>query len=42
LVGTSGLFSGLYWLVAPIIGPLVGGVLGVFTYDWFVTAYLPD
>jgi len=42
LVGTSGLFSGLYWLVAPIIGPLVGGVLGVFTYDWFVTAYLPE
>ncbi len=42
LVGTTGLFSGLYWLVAPIIGPLVGGVLGVFTYDWFVTAYLPD
>ena len=42
LVGTTGLFSGLYWLVAPVIGPLVGGVLGVFTYDWFVTANLPD
>lgn len=42
LVGTTGLFSGLYWLVAPIIGPLVGGVIGVFTYDFFVTANLPD
>ena len=42
LVGTKGLFSGGYWLVAPIIGPLVGGVLGVFTYDWFVTPFLPE
>jgi glycerol uptake facilitator protein len=40
LVGTTGLFSGLYWLVAPIIGPIIGGILGVFTYDWFVTANL--
>ncbi len=40
LVGTQGLFSGLYWLVAPIIGPLIGGVIGVFTYDWFVTPHL--
>jgi glycerol uptake facilitator protein len=42
LVGTTGLFSGLYWLVAPIIGPIIGGILGVFTYDWFVTPYLPE
>jgi glycerol uptake facilitator protein len=41
LVGTQGLFSGLYWLVAPIIGPLIGGVLGIYTYDMFVTANLP-
>jgi glycerol uptake facilitator protein len=40
LVGTSGLFSGLYWLVAPIIGPLIGGLVGIFTYDMFVTANL--
>ena len=40
VVGTQGLFNGLYWLVAPIIGPLIGGVLGAFTYDWFVTAAL--
>jgi glycerol uptake facilitator protein len=42
LVGTTGLWSGLYWLVAPIIGTLIGGVLGVYTYDWFVTPYLPE
>jgi glycerol uptake facilitator protein len=42
IVGTTGLFSGLYWLVAPIIGPLVGAVLGIFTYDMFVAANLPD
>jgi glycerol uptake facilitator len=38
LVGTTGLFNGLYWLVAPIIGPLIGGTLGVFAYDLFVTS----
>jgi glycerol uptake facilitator protein len=42
LVGTADLFSGLYWLVAPIIGPLIGAVLGIFTYDMFVAANLPD
>lgn len=42
LVGTTGLFSGLYWLVAPIIGPLIGGPLGVILYDVFVTPGLPE
>ena len=41
LVGTTGLFSGLYWLIVPIIGPLVGGALGVILYDVFITPYLP-
>jgi glycerol uptake facilitator protein len=41
LVGTTGLFSGLYWLVAPIIGPLIGGPLGVILYDVFITPGLP-
>jgi glycerol uptake facilitator protein len=40
VVGTKGLFDGIYWLVAPIIAPLVGGVIGVFVYDWCVTAAL--
>lgn len=41
LVGTQGLFSNGYWWI-PIVGPIVGGIIGVFTYDWFVTAYLPE
>ncbi len=40
IVGTQGLFNGIYWIVCPIIGPLIGGALGVFTYDWFVTSGL--
>lgn len=40
VVGTKGLFNGLYWLIVPVIGPLIGGVLGVLTYDWFVTPFL--
>jgi glycerol uptake facilitator protein len=40
IVGTKGLFSGSYWIVAPILGPLIGGVLGVLTYDWFITPFL--
>jgi glycerol uptake facilitator protein len=39
--GTQGLFSDMYWLLVPIIGPLVGGVLGAYTYDWFVSMNLP-
>jgi glycerol uptake facilitator protein len=42
LVGTTGLWTGLYWLVAPIIATIIGGIVGVFTYDWFVTPYLPE
>jgi glycerol uptake facilitator protein len=37
LVGTQGLFDGIYWLVAPIIGPLIGGVIGIFLYDLLVS-----
>ena len=42
LVGTTGLFTGIYWLLAPIIATLIGGVLGALTYDWFVTPNLPE
>ncbi len=42
LVGTKNLFTGLYWLVCPIIGPLVGGVLGILTYDWLISRFLPE
>jgi glycerol uptake facilitator protein len=40
LAGTPGLFSTSYWLI-PIIGPLLGAVLGILSYDVFVTAFLP-
>ena len=42
LVGTTGLWSGLYWLVAPIIATIIGGIVGAVTYDLFVTPYLPE
>lgn len=41
LVGTTGLWDGLYWLLVPILGPLVGGPLAIFLYDIFITPYLP-
>lgn len=41
LVGTQGLFTDMYWLI-PIFAPIVGGVIGIFLYDWFVTGYLPN
>jgi len=41
LVGTADLFKGLYWLIVPIIGPLVGGPLGVILYDIFIAPNLP-
>jgi glycerol uptake facilitator protein len=41
IVGTQNLFNGLYWLVAPIIGPLIGGPLGIVVYDIFIKPGLP-
>lgn len=41
LVGTTGLWDTWYWLIVPVIGPLVGGALGVILYDVFITPYLP-
>jgi len=42
LVGTKGLFTGLYWFVAPIIAPLIGGVLGILSYDFLISRFLPE
>jgi len=42
LVGTQGLWDGLYWLIAPVLAPFVGGALGGYLYDWFVTPNLPS
>lgn len=38
--GTQGLFSNGYWWI-PIVAPIVGGIIGIYIYDWFVSAYLP-
>jgi glycerol uptake facilitator protein len=40
LVGTQGLFDTSYWLI-PIIFPIIGAVIGIFMYDWLVSANLP-
>ncbi len=40
LIGTKGMFDGIWWLVGPIIGPLAGGLFGIFTYDFCVTKWL--
>jgi glycerol uptake facilitator protein len=40
LVGTQGLWSSGYWWI-PIVAPLVGGVVGILCYDWFVDVFLP-
>jgi glycerol uptake facilitator protein len=42
LVGTKDLFSGLYWLVPPVLIPAIAGAIGVFCYDWFITPFLPN
>ncbi len=41
LAGDTPGLSGLDWLVVPIIGPLVGGVLGAFFYDFGIIPALP-
>lgn len=37
ILGTKDLFSGLYWVIVPIIGPLLGGILSAVFYDFFIT-----
>lgn len=41
LVGTEGLFDGIYWLIVPVLVPLIAGPLGFLLYDVFVTKNLP-
>jgi glycerol uptake facilitator protein len=42
LVGTQGLFNGIYWLIPPVLIPAIAGPVGCFAYDWFVTPFLPE
>ncbi len=42
LVGTKGLFSGFYWIGPPIIGTIIGGVLGAVSYDALIGRFLPE
>jgi glycerol uptake facilitator protein len=41
IVGTADLFDGLYWLIPPVLIPLIAGPIGFMTYDFFVTKNLP-
>jgi glycerol uptake facilitator protein len=41
LVGTKGLFDGMYWLVPPVLIPAIAGAVGVYLYDWFISPFLP-
>jgi glycerol uptake facilitator protein len=41
LVGTEGLWDGLYWLIPPVLVPAIAGAVGVFCYDWFISPFLP-
>jgi glycerol uptake facilitator protein len=40
VAGTQGLFADGYWWI-PVVAPIVGGIIGIYLYDFFVTAYLP-
>lgn len=42
IVGTKDLFNGIYWLIPPVLVPLLGGVAGIYLYDFFVSANLPE
>ena len=42
LVGTQGLFDGIYWLVPPVLIPAIAGPVGAILYDMFVGANLPE
>jgi glycerol uptake facilitator protein len=38
VIGTQGLFDGLYWLIPPVLVPLLTGPIAVFFYDLFITS----
>jgi glycerol uptake facilitator protein len=42
LVGTKGLFDGIYWLLPPVLIPCIAGPIGVALYDAFITKNLGE
>ena len=40
LAGTPGLFDGWYWIGPPVIGAIIGGILGTLIYKGLVIPYL--
>ncbi len=42
IVGTKGLFDGLYWLIPPVLIPAIAGPVGVYVYDWLIAPFLPE
>jgi glycerol uptake facilitator protein len=41
VAGTQGLFADGYWWI-PVVAPIIGGIIGIYLYDWFVSANLPQ
>ncbi len=41
LVGTKGLFDGLYWLIPPVLVPAIAGPIGFWLYDMVIAKNLP-
>jgi len=41
LVGTKGLFDGIYWLIPPVLVPAIAGPIGFWLYDILVAKNLP-
>lgn len=41
VIGTKGLFDGIYWLLPPVLIPAIAGPIAAFLYDTFITAMLP-
>lgn len=41
VIGTKGLFDGMYWLLPPVLIPAIAGPIAAFLYDAFITAMLP-
>lgn len=41
LVGTKGLFDGIYWLIVPVLVPAIAGPIGFWLYDMVVAKNLP-